>query len=65
MLEPPALEQALDRADRHGLIDFAALRARPLPRSLQAILARYDAPAFTRSELEDRFIALCEGQRCR
>jgi hypothetical protein len=54
------LEQALDRADQQGLIDFAELKARPIPRSLQAILARYTAPTFTRSELEDRFFALCD-----
>jgi Transcriptional regulator, AbiEi antitoxin/Protein of unknown function (DUF559) len=60
-LEPLPLEQALDQADRRGLIDFAELKARPIPRSLQAILARYTAPTFTRSELEDRFQALCDN----
>ena len=55
------LEQALDQADRRGLIDFAELKARPIPRSLQAILARYTGPTFTRSELEDRFYALCDN----
>jgi hypothetical protein len=59
-LEELALEQALDQADRRGLIDFAHLRAQPLPRSLQALLARYRGPTFTRSELEDRFFALCD-----
>ena len=59
-LEPLPLEQALDQADRRGLIDFAELKARPIPRSLQAILARYTGPTFTRSELEDRFHALCD-----
>jgi Transcriptional regulator, AbiEi antitoxin/Protein of unknown function (DUF559) len=60
VLEPLPLEQALDQADQHGLIDFAELRARPLPRSLQAVLARYPGRSFTRSELEDRFFALCD-----
>ena len=54
-LEPLPLEQALDQADRRGLIDFAELKARPIPRSLQAILVRYTGPTFTRSELENRF----------
>jgi very-short-patch-repair endonuclease len=45
---------------KHGLIDFAELRSRPVPRSLQALLARYAAPPFTRSELERRFLALCD-----
>ena len=58
--KPLPLEQALDQADRRGLIDFAELKARPIPRSLQAILARYTGPTFTRSELEDRFHALCD-----
>jgi hypothetical protein len=60
-VEALPLEQALDQADRRGLIDFAELRARPLPRSLQALLARYRGPTFTRSELEDRFFALCDN----
>ena len=59
-LPPLPLEQALDQADRRGLIDFAELKTRPIPRSLQAILARYTGPTFTRSELEDRFYALCD-----
>jgi Protein of unknown function (DUF559) len=54
------LEQALDLADQHGVIDFAELKPRPIPRSLQAILTRYAAPHLTRSELEDRFLALCD-----
>jgi hypothetical protein len=59
-LQPLPLEQALDQADRRGLIDFAELKTRPIPRSLKAILARYTGPAFTRSELEDRFHAICD-----
>jgi hypothetical protein len=54
------LEQALDLADHRRLVDFAELRARPLPRSLQAVLSRYAARAPTRSELEDRFLGLCD-----
>jgi very-short-patch-repair endonuclease len=54
------LEHALDLADQHRLIDFADLRTRPIPRSLQAQLSRYSAPNPTRSELEERFLALCD-----
>jgi hypothetical protein len=55
------LEQALDRAEQRGLVDFADLAARPLPRSLQAQLSRYTAgTTFTRSELEERFLKLCD-----
>jgi hypothetical protein len=55
------LEHALDLADQHGLIDFNELKARPIPRSLQAVLSRYAAGrTFTRSELEERFFALCD-----
>ena len=52
------LEHALDLADQRHLIDFAELRRRRLPRSLQAVLTLY-AQAVTRSELEERFLALC------
>jgi hypothetical protein len=45
------LEHALDLADQRGMIDFAELRARPLPRSLQAVLAGSTAGTLTRSEL--------------
>jgi very-short-patch-repair endonuclease/predicted transcriptional regulator of viral defense system len=54
------LEQALDRADHRRVIDFAELERRPLPRSLQAQLSRYIAANPTRSELEERFLALCD-----
>jgi hypothetical protein len=60
-LDRAPLEQALDRADRRGLIDFAELKTRPIPRSLQAVLAGYSGHTFTRSELEDRFFALCDN----
>ena len=56
------LEHVLDLADQRGLVDFAALRTRAAPRSLQVVLSRYRAPTFTRSELEERFFALCDTQ---
>jgi very-short-patch-repair endonuclease len=62
-LTGPPLERALDLADQDGLVDFAELRSRPTPRSLQAPLSRYAAPAFTRSELERRFFRLCDKHR--
>ena len=60
------LEQTLDRAER--IIDFAELQhalqahpARPGSPSLQAVLSRYAAGStLTRSELEERFLALCD-----
>jgi very-short-patch-repair endonuclease len=63
-----ALEQALDRAEQRGLVDFAelqeAIAAQPTRSgspSLQAMLSRYTAGiAFTRSELEERFLTLCD-----
>ena len=62
------LEQALDRAEQLRLVDFAelaqALAARPTrpgSPSLQAVLSRYTAGStVTRSELEERFLALCD-----
>jgi hypothetical protein len=56
------LEQALDRADQLCLIDFADLSPRPgRPGSpaLQAVLSSY-RPTVTRSEMEERFLALCD-----
>jgi very-short-patch-repair endonuclease len=63
------LEQALDRAER--LIDFAALHmtlaahpTRPGSPCLQAMLSRYTAGSLvTRSELEERFLGLCDDHR--
>jgi hypothetical protein len=52
------LEQLVDRADQRGLVDFDVLRQAPRA-SLQAVLKRY-APAPTRSELEERFLRLCD-----
>ena len=54
------LEHALDLADQRGLIDFAELNSRPIPRSLQAVLAGYTERTFTRSELEERLFKLCD-----
>jgi hypothetical protein len=62
------LEHALDRAEQLGLVDFADLArrladrpGRPGAPSLQAMLSRYTAGTFvTRSDMEERFIALCD-----
>ena len=58
VLKGRPLEHAVDLADQRHLIDFAELSQRPIPRSLQAVLTLY-APTVTRSELEERFLALC------
>lgn len=52
------LEALIDRADQRGLVDFEVLRSASSA-SLQAVLNRYSA-APTRSELEDRFLTLCD-----
>ena len=58
------LERVLNLADKRRLIDFAALRNRPIPPSLQAVLSLYSAGStVTRSEMEERFIALCDHHR--
>ena len=61
------LEHALDLAEQRGLVDFAELRkaieahpTRPGSPSLQAKLSRYTAGRPHRSELEERFLALCD-----
>jgi very-short-patch-repair endonuclease len=55
------LEHVLDIAEQRRLIDFAELHNRPIPTSLQAVLSRYAAGStVTRSEMEERFIALCD-----
>jgi very-short-patch-repair endonuclease/predicted transcriptional regulator of viral defense system len=60
-LDGRPLEHALDLAEQRSLIDFADLRQRPIPPSLQAVLSRYTAGAtVTRSEMEERFLALCD-----
>jgi len=60
-----ALEQALARACRLGLSDVAQIRSllcdqgtRPGMRKLRAVLDGAEQPAFTRSEAEERFLAL-------
>ena len=65
------LEAVLDRAERLRLLDFAELHelltrypARPGTPSLRAVLSRYTAgTVVTRSELEERFLALCDRHR--
>jgi very-short-patch-repair endonuclease len=57
-LEGRALEHVVDVADQRGLVDFTDLRA-ARPASLKAVLSRY-SPAPTRSELEERFLRLCD-----
>jgi very-short-patch-repair endonuclease len=52
------LEHVIELADQRGLIDFADLRT-PNSASLRAVLQRY-SPATTRSELEERFLRLCD-----
>jgi hypothetical protein len=62
------LEQVLDRAELLRLVDFADVAAtvaahprRPGSSALDAVLSRYTAgSALTRSELEERFLALCD-----
>jgi hypothetical protein len=51
------LEQLVDRAHHH--LDFGRLE-HLAPPSLQAVLTSY-SPTLTRSELENRFLALCEA----
>jgi hypothetical protein len=59
-LEGRPLESALDRAEQRRLLDFAELHRRPIPPSLQAVLSLYTPGSPTRSELEERFIRLCD-----
>ena len=55
------LAHALDLAEQRRLIDFAELKQRPIPPSLQAVLSRYVAGSIvTRSEMEERFLGLCD-----
>jgi predicted transcriptional regulator of viral defense system len=54
------LEHVLDRADHLRLIDFGELARRPIPPSLRAVLSLYTASTPTRSELEERFLQLCD-----
>jgi hypothetical protein len=67
VVRPRRLQRALEEAERRGLFDLAAVerliarsRGRHSLRALNAALRDYRPPAFTRSELERRFVALCE-----
>jgi hypothetical protein len=68
LLRGRPLEQALDLAELRGLVDFADLErrlaahpTRPGSPALQALLSGYTAGTFvTRSEMEERFLALCD-----
>jgi very-short-patch-repair endonuclease len=63
------LEHVLDLAEQRRLVDFAELRrrladhaGRPGSPSLQAVLSLYTAGStVTRSEMEERFLALCDS----
>jgi very-short-patch-repair endonuclease len=67
-LDGRPLEAVLDRAERQRILDFGELnalieryRGRPGTPSLQAMLSHYTAGTIvTRSELEERFLALCD-----
>jgi very-short-patch-repair endonuclease len=60
------LEYVLDVAEQRRLVDFADLKTRPNPPSLQAVLSLYTAGTFvTRSEMENRFLALCDDHGLR
>jgi very-short-patch-repair endonuclease len=56
-----SLEHVLDLAEQRGLVDFAELHQRTIPSALRAVLCRYTAgTTVTRSEMEERFLALCD-----
>jgi very-short-patch-repair endonuclease len=57
-LKGRALEHVIDLADQRGLVDFRELMAANSA-SLQAVVRSY-SPAPTRSELEERFLRLCD-----
>lgn len=70
VLRPRDLEQAVARAERDALIDAGSLRAmvdrsphRRGIRRLRAVLQEQEEPAFTRSEAEERFLALVREAR--
>ena len=70
-LEGRPLEHALDLAEQRRLVDFAELHeaidahpTRPGSPALRAQLSRYTAGSvFTRGELEERFLELCDRHR--
>ena len=60
------LERAVEAAERLGLFDLddmerllASGRGRNGVRTLRSVLRDYEEPAFTRSELERRFLSIC------
>jgi hypothetical protein len=59
------LEAMLDRAEHLRLVDFGEFAQRPIPLSLQAVLSLYTATNPTRSELEERFLRLCDDHGIR
>jgi very-short-patch-repair endonuclease len=66
LLDARALERLLDHAEMLRLVDFADLRIEPGRRgapALRAALAHYEGPTLTRSELEKRFLDLCDEHR--
>jgi Protein of unknown function (DUF559)/Transcriptional regulator, AbiEi antitoxin len=65
---PRPLERLLDEADRHRLLDPGTFNEgfqpvdRRLPKSLRVVLTNHQAGStLTRSELEERFLALCRA----
>jgi very-short-patch-repair endonuclease len=59
------LEQLLDRAEHLRLVDFSEFAHRSIPPALQAVLSLYTATTPTRSELEERFLRLCDDHGLR
>ena len=60
-LQGRPLEHVLDLAEQRRVVDFAELHGRPIPQSLQAVLSLYTAGStVTRSEMEERFLRLCD-----
>jgi very-short-patch-repair endonuclease len=67
-LKGRSLEHVLDRAEYRNLVDFTELQQHltahptwPGSPCLQAMLSRYTASTLTRSELEERFLRLCDN----
>jgi hypothetical protein len=63
------LRRAVEAAEVKGLFDLDAMqrfmarsRGRPGMRALRAVLEIYRQPVFTRSELERRFLDLCDSE---
>jgi hypothetical protein len=67
VVRPEQLDRALEAAERLALFDLSAVKrliarshGRHGLRALNAALGDYRTPAFTRSELERRFLDVCE-----